>query len=79
MNRQKIGKICVQFILPGLIGVFTFLILYGFKSLNVRNDSWIMAGYDEADIIQHYSGWLAFRNSEWTFPLGMARNMACED
>lgn len=79
MNRQKIGKICVQFILPGLIGVFTFLILYGFTSLNVRNDSWIMAGYDEADIIQHYSGWLAFRNSEWTFPLGMARNMACED
>lgn len=79
MNRKKIRKVCVQLILPCLIGVFTFLILYGFTPLNVRNDSWIMAGYDEADIIQHYSGWIAFRNSEWTFPLGMARDMACED
>lgn len=38
-----------------------------------------MAGYDESDIIQHYSGWLAFRNSEWSFPLGLAKDMAIED
>ena len=38
-----------------------------------------MAGYDESDIIQHYSGWIAFRNSEWSFPLGLEKYMAIED
>ena len=66
-------------ILPTLMGISAFLLIYGITPLNVTNDSWIMAGYDETDIIQHYSGWIAFCNSEWKFPLGMAADMACED
>ena len=62
-----------------LIGVFSFLIIYGVMPLNPLNDAWIMAGYDEIDIIQHYSGWLAFRNSPWQFPVGMASHMAVGD
>lgn len=31
-----------------------------------------MASYDETDILVHYAGWLGFRNSPWTFPLGLA-------
>ena len=74
--KARKGK---KIILPILMGVSAFLLIYGITPLNVTNDSWIMAGYDETDIIQHYSGWIAFRNSEWKFPLGMAADMACED
>ena len=69
------GKIGTYIVAAG-IGFLIFLIIYGWTPLNVQNDAWIMAGYDEVDIKQHYAGWLAFRNSRWTFPLGMAENMA---
>ncbi len=64
-------------LLAALLGAAAFLIIYGQTPLHVTNDAWIMAGYDETDIIQHYSGWLAFRNSDWAFPLGLASDMAC--
>lgn len=69
-------KNCYAYLIPMLIGAITFIIIYGFSPLNVTSDNWLMTGYDEADIIQHYAGWLAFRNSDWAFPLGMAKNMA---
>lgn len=62
-----------------MIGLIAFLSVYGWTPLNVTNDHWIMAGYDETDIIQHYAGWTSFRNSDWSFPLGLAGDMACED
>lgn len=64
------------YIIPIMIGIISFLIIYGITPLEVTNDNWIMAEYDEHDIIQHYAGWLAFRNSDWTIPLGMADQMA---
>jgi len=66
----------LTYIVPFIIGVISFLVIYGITPLEVTNDNWIMAGYDESDIIQHYAGWLAFRNSDWAFPLGMAEQMA---
>lgn len=66
----------LSILFPIFIGIITFGIIYGFRVLNPQNDAWIMAGYDESDIIQHYSGWLAFRNSKWSFPLGLANDMA---
>ncbi len=66
-------------IFPVFIGVISFLLIYGVVPLDPQNDAWIMAGYDETDIIQHYSGWLAFRDSAWRFPLGMAEKMAVGD
>ena len=63
-------------LIAAFIGIGAFLLIYGMTPLDVTNDAWIMAGYDETDIIQHYSGWLAFRNSDWTFPLGIASDMA---
>lgn len=61
------------------MGIVVFLITYGVTPLDVTNDAWIMAGYDEADIIQHYAGWVQYRNSDWTFPFGMAENLAIGD
>lgn len=66
-------KLTVQ---SALIGIAAFLLIYGVTSLDPGNDAWIMAGYDEGDIVQHYSGWLAYKNSPWKFPLGLADQMA---
>ncbi len=62
-----------------LIGIIAFLTIYGTIPLNVTNDSWIMSGYNEGDIIQHYAGWTEYRSSDWAFPIGLAKNMALGD
>lgn len=63
-------------IIPIMIGMIAFLVIYGRYPLNCTKDNWILSGYDENDIMQHYSGWIAYRNSSWRFPLGMAEEMA---
>lgn len=54
----------------GIIGALVFLSIYGLIPLDVTYDHWIMNGYVEGDIQQHYAGWLAYRQSNWSFPLG---------
>ena len=69
--RSKIAPI----IIPILIGIAAFLVVYGITPLDVTNDRWIIAGYDEYDIVQHYLGWVGFRQSDWAFPLGFTPNI----
>ena len=69
-------KFLNTYIVTALIGISLFLLVYGVTPLDVTNDAWIMAGYDESDLIQHYAGWVLFRSTEWSFPLGMIQSMA---
>jgi len=48
------------------VGFLWFLRLGGRATLNPANADWVMAG----DWLQHWLGWLFFRNDPWTFPLG---------
>lgn len=57
------------------IGLAVFLIIYGFAPLNPFNENFVLTGYLEKDIAQHYAGWKLFRNSEWSFPLGVGQNI----
>ena len=66
-------------IIAACIGIAAFICIYGTGTLNVTHDTWILAKYDEGDIIQHYVGWQNYRNSPWTFPLANASNMAYPD
>ena len=75
MVKNDIKKFGI-YIIPLIIGIITFVTIYGFVPLDVSNINWIVAGYDENDIVQHYAGWLAFRNSDWAWPLGLAKDMA---
>lgn len=81
MKKLKINRKTVAPILAALVGLIAFFVIYGVKNtaLNPTNDSWIFTGYDEIDVQQHYSGWLAYRDSEWAFPLGLANNLAVGD
>lgn len=70
-------------ILPALLGaaagIAVFLWVYGTAPLHTGWDNWILQGYDEWDVQQHYAGWLLFRNAHWSFPLGMADTIAVPD
>ncbi len=73
-NKDYFNRIAI--VAAGIaVGLAAFLSIYGFIPLNAANDRWMMHGYDEPDILQHYAGWLAFRNSEWHFPLGLVDTM----
>lgn len=57
-------------------GVAVFFWLYGAVMLDVTSDAWILNGYDETDILQHYAGWVLFRNSHWALPPGLCDTLA---
>lgn len=63
-------------ILAVAVGTGLFGLLYGYAVLDPFRDGWILQGYDERDILQHYAGWCAFQTSPWRFPLGLADTMA---
>ncbi len=57
------------------LGCLVFLILYGINPLRITGSNWIFNGVIEMDILQHHAGWMFFRDSNWTWPLGVAQNM----
>lgn len=83
MTNQLEKKPAALYLLPALLGavagIAVFLWVYGTAPLHVSWDNWILGGYDELDVQQHYAGWLLFRNSGWSFPLGMADTIAIPD
>ncbi|MCF2556330.1 hypothetical protein JQM64_02115 [Fournierella massiliensis] len=58
-----------------LLGALAFLILYGFSPLDVTWDGWLRGGYVEKDCLQHYAGWLFYRQSDLGFPFCVAQNI----
>ena len=76
MQQEKMIKFLREYIIPAAIALLFFVIVYGVTPLDVTNDAWIMAGYDEDDLTQHYAGWVQFRSSDWAFPLGLIGDMA---
>lgn len=62
-------------IVGGLLGAVAFFLLYGFAPLNPINDTWLRGGYVERDLVQHYAGWLFYRQAQPAFPLAVAGNI----
>jgi len=74
-NSEKNNTVIV-FACGMLMGLIVFFMIYGFDAVKFTNDSYIINGYIEKDIAQHYTGWLLYRNSPWQFPLGSGQNIA---
>ena len=55
------------------VGIVTFLCIYGVHVLNVAYTDWLLGG---GDLTQHYLGWCFFRDSSWTFPIGLMDRMS---
>ena len=79
MKKNNISPRWITVGLCGIAGALAFLLIYGAGPLNPCQDVWLLGGYDEGDITQHYAGWLAFRNPPWAFPLGYAANASIPD
>ena len=54
-------------------GMLAFLAIYGIRVLDVTYDDWLLTG---GDLSQHYLGWCFFRESDWTFPIGLMDRIA---
>jgi len=56
------------FFLAALIGCLAFWLIAGWQFLNPANVSWLQGG----DPLQHYLGWAFYRNSPWSWPIGLS-------
>lgn len=68
LNNDK-----MPIILTGVLSALIFAGIYGIKILNPFYTEWLLNG---GDLTQHYLGWLAFRESDWHFPIGMVDTLA---
>ena len=59
---------------PILIGLGAFVTIAGPHFLNPLNIAWLAGG----DPLQHYLGWVFFRNSPWEWPLGLSPKYGME-
>lgn len=73
ITKKQIGILLAA---GGFIGAVIFIVCYGTAVLDVTNDGWLLKG---GDMMQHYVGWKAYRQSPWQFPLGMTEGLIYPD
>ena len=61
--------------IPLLFGSVFFYLIVGFGPLNPENLSWIFGRFDPP---QHYLGWVFYRYSPWSFPIGLNPNFGMD-
>lgn len=57
-----------QSIISIALGIVVFVLVVGPSTLNPTNEHWLLVGND---VMQHYLGWVFFRHSPWSFPIGL--------
>lgn len=67
---QSILSICQ----PLIISIGAYFLIVGPRALNPSNIAWLV----KEDTTTHYLGWLFFRHSDWTFPIGLNPNYGLE-
>jgi hypothetical protein len=67
-NKSIIALSCAA-----ILGAIAFILIYP-QLLDFSYDAWLLtAGTDQ---IQYYTGWLMYRQADWSWPLGMLSNYA---
>ena len=61
--------------IPLFFGIVFFYLLVGFGPLDPYNLSWIFGRFDPP---QHYLGWVFYRASPWSFPIGLSPNFGMD-
>lgn len=73
MDKEKFKmkkQLWLMFALGGMVGIFLFLVTFGYRVLDVTYDGWLR-DVRQFDRTLAYKGWLFFRDSEWSWPLGL--------
>lgn len=65
---KRIYNTKYAFVLAGaILGIIWFGLIWGFECLAITNVDWFKSG----DSATHLFGWYYYKNSDWTFPLGL--------
>ena len=64
------------FAIGALFGAIIFIWIYGAKIIDPTYTTWIFVRPD--DVTQHHLGWLYYRRSDWTFPIGLTEGLYSE-
>lgn len=72
-TKNTKSDILIAFGIGALLGAIAYLLIYGFKLLDVTDASWME--FASFDIKQHNSGWYFYRYGDWQFPLGLTDQM----
>lgn len=65
LNKEADFKISITVSI--IIGICVYIYVFGYKIINPLYTEWIY--YQWLDVTQNYTGWLAFLNSKWQFPI----------
>lgn len=72
--KEILSSLTRQHLAPLLLGVASFFLVVGPRALDPRNIAWLGSG----DPTTHFLGWHFFRNSEWSFPIGLNPDFGIE-
>lgn len=73
-NTPRKSDFAFVFAVGGLIGAIVFILIYGVGVINPTNINWVYQP-SGGDRIQHYIGWIYYRDAPWTIPLGVVDNI----
>lgn len=76
VSEKKYGFFFVPAI-GAVLGIVLFCIIYGVRIIDPTYEDWITGG--SGDIVQHYLGWVYYRNTPWKFPLGITEGLTLPD
>ena len=74
-------KPILTFLIGAIVGLVAFLVIYGVDVINPTNVNWLTDSKSLEglwDLTQHYNGWLYYRQTAWTFPIGMTDGICPE-
>ncbi len=69
------------FLLGIIVGIIVFIAIYGLRIIIPTNTEWLLHSDDlegSIDLTQHYMGWVFYRDTPWTFPLGLTEGIYSE-
>ena len=69
-------KNALAFLIGAVLGAVVFIIIFGADIISPSNVRWIFAAPD--DTTQHHLGWLFYRRTPWTFPIGLTEGITSE-
>ena len=72
---MKISGSWFSFGISCALGAAVFFLIIGPNALDPRNSAWLTGGFDPT---QHYLGWVFYRYSPWTLPLGLNPNFGLD-
>ena len=69
-------KNLTYFIIGAVLGAMVFIAIFGTSIIVPTNTNWLFANTD--DSTQHHLGWVFFRKTPWTFPIGLTEGITCD-